>query len=156
MHCNKFPAYPTLIFDRLSLLSWNTRNLCSLINRAAIQNKWWTPHVQYNSPCDITLFFTQSALCISSSSQQNMLRTRANMKRPSWLAESRRNGTMRESTTLYRRDSTRCEPSRGRNRDSPGRQQIVFSSHGYSQCHQLVSVTGTNKVVITVWIRKTN
>jgi len=108
-------------------------------------NKWWTPHVQYNSPYDITLFFAESALCSSSSIQQNMLRMRANMKRPSWLADSRRNGTMRDSTTLYRRDSTRCELSRGRNRDSPGRQQIVFSPHGYSQFQQLDNVTVTNK-----------
>jgi len=50
MHYNKFPTYPTLIFDRLSLLSRNTCNLCSLINEAAIQNKWWTPpHVQYTT-----------------------------------------------------------------------------------------------------------
>jgi hypothetical protein len=99
--------------------------LCSLINEAAIWNKWWTPHVQYNSPCDITLFVAESAPCSSSSSQQNMLRMRAKIKRPSWLADSRRNGTMRESTTLYRRDSTRCELSRGRNRDIPERQQFV-------------------------------
>jgi hypothetical protein len=61
---------------------------------------------------------------------------------------------MRDSTTLYRRDSTRCELSRGRNRHIPGRQQFVFSSNGYSQCHQLDRITVTNKVVITVinWV----
>jgi hypothetical protein len=76
------------------------------------------------------------------------------MNRPSWLADSNRNGTIRDSATLYRRDSTRCELSRGRNSDTPARQQFVFPSHGYSQRHQLDSITVTNKVVITVinWV----
>jgi hypothetical protein len=145
-----FSLCPILNFPLTSSLYWLTSVSTFLQHLqfmlfdkwAAIQNKKRTPHMPYdhNYSCYIlTIFFPESALCNSSSSQQNMLRMRANTKRPSWLADSKRNGTMSESTTLYRHDSTHCELSRGRKRDSPGREQSVLSSSEYSHCHHLDS-----------------